>query len=92
MCKYSSQCNEADHFSEAYSGPYTDIYDNAAALATTLIEDCYATIKTRYHMSKNSRLGRKPLNKQTKVYTLIWLQEKSFDSGVNLNCLILLVY
>ena len=33
-----------DHFYEAYSGPYTDIYDNAAALATTLIEDCYATI------------------------------------------------
>ena len=53
MCKYSSQCNEADHFYEAYSGPYTDIYDNTAALATTSIEDCYATIKTRYHMSKN---------------------------------------
>ena len=69
MCKYSSQCSEADHFYEAYSGPYTDIYDNAAALATTLIEDCYATIKTRYHMSKNSRLGRKPLNKQTNKQT-----------------------
>ena len=57
------------HFYEAYSGPYTDIYDHTAAIATTLIEDCYATIKTRYHISKNSRLGRKPLNKQTNKQT-----------------------
>ena len=44
MCKYSSQCSEADHFYEAHSGSYTDINDKTAPLATTLIEDCYATI------------------------------------------------